>query len=109
MDDQDTQKQVRHSFAYALPVVISSALPFITYPIFTRILTPDDYGVLALCMVYALFASALANLGLTVAYNRDYFKYRQDRARSSQLLYSTLLFMVCHTADHRPEVSGQLK
>ena len=93
--DDDTQKQVRHSFAYALPVVISSALPFITYPIFTRILTPDDYGVLALCMVYAMFVSALANLGLTVAYNRDYFKYRQDRARSSQLLYSTLLFVIC--------------
>lgn len=100
MVDDDTQKQVRHSFVYAVPVAISTALPFITYPVFTKtgILIPEDYGVLALCMVYAMFVSALANLGLSAAYDRNYFKYRQDRVRSSQLLYSILLFVICTSA-----------
>ena len=88
------EQQIKNSFIYLSPIIISNLLPFITLPIFTRILTREDYGVLALAQVYAIFVSGLANFGMTTAYNRNYFQYRVDRLKTAQLLYSTLGFVV---------------
>jgi O-antigen/teichoic acid export membrane protein len=75
-------------------MVIGGILPFITLPIFTRILTKEDYGVLALAMVYAIFVNGFANFGMTAAYDRNYFQYRENRLEAAQLLYSCLLFVI---------------
>lgn len=88
------EQQIKNSFIYLLPMVIGCILPFITLPIFTRILTKEDYGVLALAQVYAIFVSGLANFGMTAAYDRNYFQYRGDLQESAQLLYSIVLFVV---------------
>lgn len=88
------EQQIRNSFLYLLPVIIGNVLPFITIPIFTRILTPEDYGILALAQIYAIFAAGLANCGMTAAYERDFFEYRSDRLKTAQLLYSVLLFVM---------------
>jgi O-antigen/teichoic acid export membrane protein len=88
------EQQIKNSFIYLLPMVIGCILPFITLPIFTRILTKEDYGVLALAQVYAIFVSGLANFGMTAAYDRNYFQYRGDLEESAQLLYSIVLFVV---------------
>ncbi len=85
--------QIRNSFIYILPVAVGAAIPLITLPIFTRILTKEDYGILALAQVYALFATSLANFGLTAAYERNFFEYREEK-RAAELLYSTLLFVL---------------
>lgn len=88
------EQQIKNSFIYLLPIIISNLVPFLTLPIFTRILTREDYGVLALAQIYAIFVSGLANFGMTTAYNRNYFQYRGDRLKTAQLLYSTLGFVV---------------
>ena len=88
------EQQIKNSFLYLLPTITTALLPFITIPIFTRILTKEDYGVLALAQVYAIFANGLANFGMTAAYDRDYFQYRGNRLKTAQLLYSILLFVM---------------
>lgn len=88
------EQQIKNSFIYFIPVIIGGVLPFVALSIFTRILTKEDYGVLALAQVYAIFVSGLANFGMTVAYDRNYFQYRDDRQKAAQLLYSTLLFVI---------------
>jgi len=90
----DKEQQIKNSFIYLLPIIISNLLPFITLPIFTRILTREDYGVLALAQVYAIFVTGLANFGMTVSYDRNYFQYRGNRLETANLLYSTLLFVI---------------
>lgn len=87
------EQQIRNSVLYMMPVIISSLLPFITLPIFTRILSKEDFGVLALANLYAIFVNGLANLGMTEAYKRNYFKYRKNHLMTAQLLYSVLLFV----------------
>lgn len=82
-------QQIRNSIIYMLPTAAATALPLLTLPIFTRILGPADYGVVALGTVYGLFATGLANLGLPLTYERNFFQYR-DQQRSAQLLYSVL-------------------
>lgn len=87
------EQQIKNSFIYLLPVIISF-LPFITIPIFTRILSKEDYGALALAQVYAFFICGLANFGMTAAYDRNFFQFRHNRQETAQLLYSTILFVV---------------
>jgi O-antigen/teichoic acid export membrane protein len=88
------EQQIKNSFIYLLPMVIGCILPFITLPIFTRILTTEDYGVLALAQAYAIFVNGLANFGMTAAYERDYFQYRGNHLKMAQLLFSVLLFVM---------------
>jgi O-antigen/teichoic acid export membrane protein len=89
-----TKEQIKNSFIYIAQVFVSSLIPLIALIIFTRILTKEDYGVLALAQVYAIFFSGLANFGMTSAYDRNYFQYRDDKLKMAQLLYSVLLFII---------------
>ncbi len=88
----NNEQQVKNSFIYLVPVIVGNLVPIVTLPIFTRILTAGDYGVLALAQIYAIFVSGIANVGLTNIYNRNYFQYREKK-ESAELLYSTLLFV----------------
>ncbi|MCG2756955.1 MAG: oligosaccharide flippase family protein [Desulfobacteraceae bacterium] len=87
------EQQIKNSFIYLLPIIAGSILPFVSLSIFTRILTREDYGVLALAQVYAVFVSGLANFGMTAAYDRNYFQYRSNRLETARLLYSIILFV----------------
>ena len=88
------EQQIKNSFIYLLPIITGSILPFVSLSIFTRILTKEDYGVLALAQVYAVFVSGLANFGMTAAYDRNYFQYRSNPLETAKLLYSILLFVM---------------
>lgn len=88
-----TSNQIKNSFIYLLPVIASNLIPILTLPIFTRILTPGDYGVWALAQVYAIFLNGVANFGLTVGYERNFFEHKKTKDVSG-LLYSTLLFVI---------------
>ena len=88
----DKAKQIKNTGLYLLPVVLSNALPLVTLPIFTRLLTKEDYGVWALAQVYAIFVTGIANFGLNIGYERNFFEHREP-ARAAGLLYATLLFV----------------
>ena len=78
-------KQVRNMFVYLIPVAVGNLIPLLTFPILTRVLTKEDFGLWALAQIYALVVSGLANFGLTVGYERNFFEYR-DPKRGAQLL-----------------------
>jgi len=86
------EQQMKNGFIYLVPTVIGNLLPLITLPIFTRILTKEDYGIFALASIYAVFMSGLANFGLILGYERNFFQYN-DKRKSAELLYSTLTFV----------------
>lgn len=88
------EKQIKNSLIYFISLGSSMILPMITLPVFTRILTKEDYGVLALAQAYAAFFTGLANFGMTIAYERNYYQYRDDPRKTAQLLYSTLGFVL---------------
>jgi O-antigen/teichoic acid export membrane protein len=86
------REQVRHGLIYLLPVAVGNLLPVVTLPIFTRILSPEDYGAWALTAAYAAFMTSLANMGLPSAYERNFYEYLDSSGRGI-LLYSTLAFV----------------
>ena len=87
------EKQIKNSFIYLLPVIVGNLLPMVTLPVFTRILSKEDYGVFALSQVYSIFVSGIANFGLTIGYERNFFEHKETK-QISGLLYSTLLFVI---------------
>jgi len=87
------EKQIKNGFIYLLPVIVGNLIPILTLPIFTRILTPADYGVWALAQVYAIFVNGVANFGLAIGYERNYFEQKETK-NVAGLLYSTLLFVI---------------
>ena len=87
------ETQTKNLLIYTLPLVIRNLFPFITIPIFTRILTPADYGALALAIIYAIFMAGLSNFGMTLAFERNYFQYKTDESKLSQLLFTIIAFV----------------
>lgn len=88
------EQQVKNSFIYMLPLLVSGIFPFVAMPILTRILTKEDYGILALAQIYAILVTGFANFGMSASYDRNFFKYRSDKLKSAQLLFSTLFFVI---------------
>ena len=90
---KDKQQQIYNTLIYLLPMVLTSILPLVTLSIFTRILTPEDYGNLGLAMIYAIFSGGLANFGMSLVFDRNYFQYRESKDKLGQLLFTSLTFV----------------
>ena len=82
---------LKSALVYLVPTVVANIVPLLTLPIFTRLLTRQDYGMLAMAQVYGVFVAGVVHFGLTAGYERNFFQYRD---RKAALLYSTLTFVV---------------
>jgi O-antigen/teichoic acid export membrane protein len=91
--DPAGHRDVRNSVLYIASVFGSNLIPLITLPIFTRILTPHDYGLLALATVYAAFAVGIAHLGLTIGYEREFFAAPSEE-EAGNLLFTVFAFVL---------------
>ena len=76
------------------PIGLQTLFSFITIPLFTQVLTPKDFGILTLALIYAMFITGLSNIGLTLAFDRNYFQYQMDSEKLGQLLYSSLVLVI---------------
>lgn len=85
---------VRGSAVYALANFGIKALSFLLLPVYTRFLTPADYGVISLAETLALIAALLCGLGLDAGIQRLYFQFVENRAELSRYLGSVLRFAV---------------
>ena len=86
-------RQTRNAYKYMLQAGAGAFLSFITLPIYTRILSPSDFGELALAQVYAVLMISIANFGFTEAVERNYFQYRDNSTRQGQLLFTAIIFV----------------
>jgi len=87
------EKQLKNAGHYLLLVVIAYCFPFLTLPFFTRVLVPEDYGVLAMSGMFGMFLTTCSNLGLVSVYQRNYFQYREDRKKTAALFYPMVVFV----------------
>jgi O-antigen/teichoic acid export membrane protein len=63
-----------NSLIYALAMFLNRGIAFLLLPIYTRHLTPADYGVVALCSSYSGIAAATVTVGLCAAVSLFYYK-----------------------------------
>lgn len=87
------EQQVRNGVMYLMPVIVGSSLPLLTLPVYTRVLSSEEYGAWALAMAYGMFVTGVANFGLTLGYERNFFEHRDTDSRA-KLLYTTVAFVI---------------
>jgi O-antigen/teichoic acid export membrane protein len=68
-------------------------LQFISLPIITHYITPNDFGIIALSQLFATITFSVCNLGLPVAYERNYFVAEKSNL-SSQLLHTIQIIVL---------------
>ena len=73
-------------------MVAGQLFSFITFPIFTRILTKEQYGILGLVTITMLFTVALAKAGLSDGIIRFYNKY--SKVPEKKETFSSTVIMV---------------
>ena len=53
----------KHSVVYGIPDLVRKSVGFLMIPVYTRFLTPDDYGIMSLLMLFTTFASVIVSVG----------------------------------------------
>lgn len=87
---------IRQSVVYSLAVLVPNVVGFLLLPIYTRYLTPAQYGTLAIIDMLGLYFSILVGSGLSSALLRYYSEPKTAAWRSS--IFSSILATTCVTA-----------
>lgn len=72
------------------------ALSFFLLPIYLKYLSPEDYGILSLMMIFGTFVSIISSLQLGAAFRTYYFDYNDDPQllkKYLQNIYSATLLL----------------
>lgn len=82
-----------NSVVYALGSIAAKAIGFVMIPIYTRCLTPADYGTIELLYRATDVVTLVAAMGLAPAVMRFYFEYK-DRRDRNEVVSSGLVMML---------------
>lgn len=82
------------SSIYTITAFLQRGIGFFLLPLYTRYLTPDDYGILAVVTAINGFLSILFMLSLNGAINRFYFEYRENPALLQEFWGTVLTFIL---------------
>lgn len=90
----------KHSLVYMLGSIAGRMVGFIMIPVYTRYLTPADYGVLELVSLTIDIIGMFAALGINTAITRFYYDYKEQKERDEVIttaLLSTILLAAIPT------------
>jgi O-antigen/teichoic acid export membrane protein len=82
---------IKHGLIYFMGNVLSRLVGFIMLPVYTRILTTRDYGVLEILSVSGDVLGMLAGMGIRQAVMRLYYLADSDEERNSVVSTASLL------------------
>lgn len=88
-----TERNIRNIFIYAAPKFVSYGLNLITLPILTRLLTPHEFGVVALAWLFPAIAVSVFSCGVTASAQRYYFEYRHHNDKFVSFVFSLQVFL----------------
>src|SRR5688572_21526998 len=72
----------RQLFAYGTADVLVLAISFLLLPIYTRVLSPREYGALALLLVFEAVLKIISRWGLDAAFLRFYYEHPEEERRA---------------------------
>src|SRR5688572_736397 len=81
----------RHSLIYAVGIVLTKAVAFLMLPVYTRLLTPADYGVLQLVTMFLEVLSIFAGSRIAYGIFHFYHKAADEAARRAVLTTAVVL------------------
>lgn len=78
---------------YTVTNMFGAAIPFLLLPFFTRWLTPDDYGKVAMFGLFSSFLLPILGLSINGAIAQKYFDTSQGVYRNARLLWNGFLLV----------------
>lgn len=75
---KDIKRISRNSLWFTVGVLLTQAINFFLLPVYTRFLTPADYGIISLAAVLYSIISIFSFFGLRSAIARFFYEYKQD-------------------------------
>ena len=78
---------------YTVANLFGAAIPFLLLPFFTRWLTPEDYGKVAMFGLFSAFLIPILGLSINGALAQKYFDKRQGAYRNARLLWNAFLLV----------------
>jgi len=82
----------RDTIIYGFGLILNRFLTFIFLPVFTRFLSPSDYGIIALISLIIMALSGILNLGTGNSINICYFEEKNDQKRS-MVIWTTFVIV----------------
>jgi O-antigen/teichoic acid export membrane protein len=85
---------------YTLTNMFGAAVPFLLLPFFTRWLTPEDYGKVAMFGLFVAFLSPVVGLSINGAIAQKFYDKQQGMYKNARILWSGfvlifLMLLVC--------------
>jgi len=85
---------IKNSTFYLSQVAISGVLMLVLIPIISQYLMPDELGQFVLAQVYAGIVVGIANFGMLLGYERNFFEFEKSKEDSAKLISSAIIFVV---------------
>lgn len=83
------------SMVYGVGEIAAKLIGFVLIPVYTRFLTPEEYGVMGVILVLPALLGDAVNLGIVAAYYRFYFD--PDIEEQSIVTSTAFIFNYCTT------------
>jgi len=89
----DLKRLTKHSAIYGLGHILSRGIGFLLLPLYTNVLSPAEYGLVALIFTFIAFVNILFLYGLDSAFLR-FYALEEDADGKRQVLSTTCLLTV---------------
>jgi O-antigen/teichoic acid export membrane protein len=89
---QALKKTAGYAGIYAVGALINRGVSFIMLPIYTRVLTLEDYGILELLVLTVDIVSIFTGMGLLSGLHKFFYRYDEEKDRRE--VVSTLFLMI---------------
>ena len=89
---------LRHSLTYSVANMLNRMVAFVMIPIYTRFLSPADYGILELISISLGLLSIVVASGITEAVSRFYFDFEDQKDRNRVFSVGLISFAVLGVA-----------
>jgi len=86
---------VKNSLIYLTASILNKSIPLLLLPIFTKYLSPSEFGLLSIFQLLLTFYSALVGMAIHTNISKNFFKY--DRASMAKLI-GNIIFILCFAA-----------
>ncbi|MEP7242419.1 MAG: oligosaccharide flippase family protein [Gammaproteobacteria bacterium] len=83
---------LKHSSIYGVGTILNKAVAFLMLPLYTRYLTPTDYGIMELIDTTTGLIGIVVGLGVSAAISRFYYDRKTDDERNR--LISTVYILI---------------
>ncbi len=88
------KKLIKHSLIYVVLGFLPLAINFVLAPIYSRFISPEEYGIVALASVFQSILAVILSMGLDGAFSRLYFDYNRSDKMLNALMSSILISVV---------------